>query len=223
MTASAPAIRGVIFDLDGTLIDSLEDIANAMNAALGSMGYPAHPLSAYRYFVGEGVKHLVECAIPPEHRKPDDVDTFLAFYRDHYREQWKGVTRIYHGLPGVLDRLRDAGLPLAVLSNKPHDLTVDCVNHFLAPWPFDPVYGQRDEIPRKPDPAAALDIARHWGLDPAAIAFVGDTRTDMNTAHAAGMIAVGVTWGFRPEQELVDHRAAHLARTPADLLRILPS
>lgn len=211
MTGGRPSIRGVIFDLDGTLIDSLEDIALSMNAALETMGYAPHPIDNYRYYVGEGIQHLVECAIPLEHRQPDDVDRFLTYYRKVYRTSWHQRTEVYPGIAGVLDRCRQAGLHIGVLSNKPHDITLDCVRHFLPHWPWSPVYGQRDEVPRKPDPTVALDIAADWALPPQAIAFVGDTAVDMDTARHAGMRAVGVTWGFRPEQELREHQADFIA------------
>ena len=207
----------VIFDLDGTLIDSLRDIAESMNRTLAHLGYPGHPVAAYRTYVGDGVKQLVRRALP--HGASDEsVAAFLAAYRADYAKSWRIHTRPYSGIDALLADLVDRGIPMAVLSNKPDPVTRLCVEHFFPEVPFIAVHGQREDVPRKPDPTAALAIAAAMNRPPAACVFVGDTSTDMQTAVAAGMLAAGVTWGFRGEEELEQHGADLIAREPGALL-----
>jgi phosphoglycolate phosphatase len=212
--------RAAIFDLDGTLLDSVEDIAASMNRSLAAMGYPTHPLHAYNYFIGEGVKRLVERALPPEARDDASVETFLAGYRRDYMENWNVHTTIYDGIPAFLADMVAANIPMGILSNKPHEATVKCVDHFFPDIPFVYVAGQRDELPRKPDPTVALDIARRMNASPTDCAFVGDTATDMQTATAASMFAAGVSWGFRTETELRENGAQWIGHHPADLRQL---
>ena len=192
--------RGVIFDLDGTLADSLEDIASAMNRTLAGHGFPVHPISAYRTFVGEGVRKLVERALPPgsEHLR----DAFLAAYQADYAEHLLDATRLFPGIPEVLDGLSAAGVPMGVLSNKTDLPTREMVEALCGRWKFGAVVGERPGVPRKPDPSSALALADALGAPPEAVAFVGDTSVDMLTARAASMRPVGVLWGFRPEEVL---------------------
>ncbi len=213
-----PSIQGMIFDLDGTLIDSLQDIASAMNRTLRAFGYPEHDLASYRYFVGDGIRKLVERSIPESERGDDLIDRVLADYQQDYRDHWRDVTQPYPGIPEMLDGMIRRGLPMAVFSNKPHDLTRQCVEALLEPWPFDPVEGQKPDVPRKPDPAGAMAIAAQWKMNPETIAFVGDTATDMLTATGAGMFALGVTWGFRTESELRENGADLICHQPAEIL-----
>ncbi len=208
---------GVIFDLDGTLADSLGDIASAMNRTLRSHGFPEHPVSAYRNFVGEGVKKLVERALPPgtESLRED----FIAAYQEDYAQHLLDETRLFPGIPGVLDALASAGVPVAVLSNKPDVPTRRLVDALCARWEFRSVFGERPGVPRKPDPAAALALADALAAPPASVAFVGDTSVDMVTARAALMRPVGVLWGFRPQEVLAS--GAEAADTGEALARIL--
>jgi phosphoglycolate phosphatase len=210
--------RAAIFDLDGTLIDSVRDIAESMNRSLAAMGYPTHPVEQYNVFIGEGIKILVERALPECARDEASVLTFLDGYRRDYLESWNVFTTIYEGIPDVLRRLVGAGIPLGVLSNKPDEATRKCTEHFFPDIPFVAVYGQRDGVPRKPDPAIAWEIAAAMNQPPASCVFVGDTMTDMQTAVAAGMFPAGVSWGFRGEEELLAHGAKMIAHTPRDLL-----
>lgn len=192
--------RGVIFDLDGTLADSLEDIASAMNRTLAGHGFLVHPISAYRTFVGEGVRKLVERALPPgsEHLR----DAFLAAYQADYAEHLLDATRLFPGVPEVLDGLAAVGVPMAVLSNKTDLPTRQMVEALCGRWKFGAVVGERPGVPRKPDPSSALALADALGAPPEAVAFVGDTGVDMLTARAASMRPVGVLWGFRPKEVL---------------------
>jgi phosphoglycolate phosphatase len=188
----------VIFDLDGTLVDSLGDIAAAMNHALAGRGFPAHPVDAYRSFIGEGVRRLAERAMPPgtEEARP----AVLAAYEAEYVRQLPGTSRLYPGIPALLQALSEADYPMAVLSNKPDAPTRRIADALLSAWSFRAVAGERPGTPRKPDPAGALVLARALERPPAEVVFVGDTLIDVTTARAAGMRPLGVLWGFRAEE-----------------------
>lgn len=209
-----------IFDLDGTLLDTLDDLADSANEALGTCGFPEHPVDAYRIFVGDGMGVLMERILPASSKDPKTVARLLQAYRAAYDRRWKSKSKPYEGVEALLAALTERGIPLAVLSNKPQAYTEICMAHFLGQHRFDIILGQRDAVPRKPDPAGAWEIARHWGLPPEEILFIGDTATDMDTATAAGMIPVGVRWGFRSEAELVAHGARHLVSRPEDIGRL---
>ena len=211
------SIRGVIFDLDGTLLDSIGDIGGAMNDALAARGLPTHPLSAYLRFIGDGVEMLAKRAAPPG----TDLDELVEQYRGRYAERMEHETKPYAGIPELLDGLQARGVKVAVLSNKRDDFTVELVKRQLSRWPFVAVRGERKAVPRKPDPTAALELARALGLPPAEIAFVGDTPIDVKTGLAAGMLSVGVLWGFRTRDELEAAGAKHLIASPAELLLLL--
>jgi len=215
--SSASRPGGVIFDLDGTLADSLADIASAMNRTLRAHGFPVHPVSAYRTFVGEGVRKLVERALPPGSEGLREA--FVADYQADYAENLLNETRLFPGIPEVLDRLRSARIPVAVLSNKPEEPTRRLVDALCGRWEFRAVFGERPGVPRKPDPAAALVLADALAAPPGSVAFVGDTSVDMLTARAASMRAVGVLWGFRPNEVLAS--GAEAAGTGGELARLL--
>jgi len=209
--------KAILFDLDGTLIDSIRDIGEAMNRSLAAMTFPGHSMDDYRYFVGDGVRQLVQRALPKDQQHDSVIDEFLRAYRADYGNNWHVHTRPYEGIPELLKSLVAAGIPIGVLSNKPDGVTRKCVEYFFPDVPFIAVAGQKDDVPRKPDPAAALVIAEAMQLPPEQIVFVGDTATDMQTAVAAGMFPAGVTWGFRPEKELLDNGARLIAYKPEAL------
>ena len=213
--------KAILFDLDGTLLDTLEDLATAANRALGTLGLPAHPTDAYRVFVGDGLRTLAERILPGEQRSAAQVDALVAAFEREYSRTWNERTAPYAGVPEMLDRLTGDGYRLSVLSNKPDAFTRLCVEQLLPHWTFAPLYGQRPGVPKKPDPAAALAIAAELGLDPAEVLYLGDTATDMHTARAAGMAAVGVLWGFRSADELHAAGARHLITHPGELAPLL--
>jgi phosphoglycolate phosphatase len=210
--------RAAIFDLDGTLADTLADIASAMNHALASLSLPTHDLAAYATFVGEGVEHLADRALPPGRAdlRPALVERYVARYDEVYLAE----SVPYPGMIDLLDTLAARGIALAVLSNKPDAATQKVVSALFGDHRFVSVAGHKAEVPKKPDPSGALAIATRLGIPPADFIFAGDTAIDMQTAVAAGMIPVGVSWGFRPE-ELLANGARFLAATPADILRFL--
>lgn len=210
-----------LFDLDGTLLDTLRDLAESVNEALRRHGFPEHPLEAYRYFVGDGARMLVTRALPADQREPAFVDAFLAEYRSIYEQRWNIHTRPYAGVPELLDALVSRGLALGILSNKPHEMTQRCVEGYLSRWPWKCVLGQRESVARKPDPSGALEAAERMGVRPEAVLYVGDTATDILTARAAGMFSAGATWGFRPESELREAGADRIVHHPRDVLNVL--
>jgi len=212
-------VRAVAFDLDGTLVNSLPDIGGSMNQVLAEHGLPPHPLDAYRLFVGEGVGRLVEQALPTD----VEAAPVVARFREVYGARLTAESHLYPGVAELLDALAARGLPCAVCSNKPHTMTERVVAELLGRWGFACVVGDRAGRPRKPDPAPALEVAAALGVAPAEVAFVGDTRTDMQTAVAAGMQAVGVSWGFRDRAELEAHGAAVVVDAPAELVAWLES
>ena len=203
-----------IFDLDGTLLDTLDDLADSANEALKACGYPTHPVDAFRTFVGDGMRVLMERILPESSQNETAVAALLLNYRAAYDRRWRAKSKPYAGVEALLTTLGRRKIPFAVLSNKPQAYTEICMSHFLGHHRFEVVFGQRDEVPRKPHPAGALEIAGVLGLPPDEVLFIGDTATDMDTAVAAGMIPVGVLWGFRGEPELREHGARHLVARP---------
>ncbi|MEE4242018.1 MAG: HAD family hydrolase [Desulfopila sp.] len=210
----------VIFDLDGTLLDTLEDLADAGNKVLMQSGYPTHPVEAYKYFVGDGLQALIE-KITPESATHADVSTCFDLFKTVYAQGWRIKTSLYPGVEDLLNGLRKAGLNVAVLSNKPHDFTLLCVDHFFPRVSFQSVYGQREGVPKKPDPAGALHIAAELGVEPESCVYVGDTKIDMHTGKSAGMFTIGVLWGFRTADELREHGADILVQHPTELLDVI--
>jgi len=193
---------GVVFDLDGTLADTLSAIAGVVNFALRSMGLPEHPLDAYRKMVGDGIVVLCQRALPPGRRELEAE--LLARARDRYADHFLDGARLYDGVVDLLVELKGRGAKLGVLSNKPDPLTLKTIEGLGVAELFDCVVGQRDDVAPKPDPAGALAIQRAFGLTTRQILYVGDTATDMETARAAGFPSIGALWGFRTAKELRD-------------------
>ena len=209
--------KAIIFDLDGTLLDSLEDIADSMNLVLKSAGFPTHPVEAYKYFIGDGIDVLVERALPRENGSPAVVAKCLAAMKKVYSERWAAKTHPYPGIAYLLNRCEAIGLKMGILSNKPDDATQATVNHFLLPEIFAAIHGARPDIPKKPHPLGAELMAGQMGMEPAECIFLGDMPVDMQTAVEAGMYPVGALWGMRTARELCEGGAKMLAVTPADL------
>ena len=209
---------GVIFDLDGTLVDTLEDIGDAMDRVLALEGAPGHSSDEYRYLIGHGILSLVTQSLPEELR--DEVTVARCYERmiADYGEHSLVKTRVYDGVPELVRALRADGLPLAVHSNKADAPTQAIVGALLDPADFVAVAGARPDAPLKPDPAVALAIAARFGLPPARVAYVGDSLVDMRTGTAAGMLPVGASWGFRTPAELLESGARVVIDHPLELL-----
>lgn len=211
-------VKAALFDLDGTLTNTLEDIANAMNRSLRMHGLPEFAVDDYRYLVGDGVKKLAERACRGRAELVDSVrETYQAYYQDHAQV----TTAPYEGVPEMLRGLVTRRIRLAVFSNKPHADTCRVVRHYFPDIPFEVVRGQIEGVPVKPDPAGALAIAADMALRPEAFIYLGDTGTDMQCAVRAGMRPVGVLWGFRPAEELLKAGAQALLANPPDVLGLL--
>lgn len=213
--------EAVIFDLDGTLLDTLEDLSDSMNAALRQLHFPLHDKEEYRYFVGDGIKELARRVLPPERRDDATINLSVQLMSAEYDCRWKVKTKPYPGIEKLLGALTTARVRMAVFSNKPNEFTKIMIPALLPHWNFYPVLGSRPGVPVKPDPQGAIEIAESLGIASERFLYVGDTGTDMCTATAAGMHAVGVTWGFRKIEELLEHGAQSIIHQPADLMQLL--
>lgn len=213
--------RAIIFDLDGTLLDTLDDITEAANSALRQMKFPEHRPEDYKVFVGEGMSFLAERALPEGHRDEATAAAWIARVKVAFGENWPGRTKPYEGIPELLDELIRRGMKMAILSNRPEELVKLMAREMLSRWQFDPIVGARENGPPKPNPDEALSIARALGVDPHACLFLGDSNVDMQAAAAAGMFPVGALWGFRSREELMKHGARRLIAHPLDLLAMI--
>lgn len=211
--------KTIIFDLDGTLLDSIEDIAISMNKVLKELNLPIHKIEDYKYFVGSGVDVLVENAL--KESSQDMKKEVSARFKKEYDQKLHENTKPYEGIYELLDELKKLDYNLAVLSNKPHDFTVQYVDYLFKDYGFKEVHGQKVEVPRKPDPIGAINIAKALNIPCEEIFFVGDTLVDMKTAKSAGMKAIGVLWGFRDEKELNENGADFIVKHPLDILEIV--
>lgn len=214
-----PGYRAVIFDLDGTLLDTLEDIGDSMNITLERMGFPPHPIRSYRYLTGDGVTMLAERSLPSASMDESTMRTCIREFRAEYARRFFNKTRPFQGIPQLLDELTRRAVRLNILSNKLDEFTKLAADKLLARWKFDFVMGAHPDVPQKPDPAGALLIARSLAIDPSEIVYLGDTDTDMKTAVQAGMFPVGALWGFREEEELWQNGAGAVIKSPTEFLR----
>ena len=216
-------MRAFIFDLDGTLVDSLEDIGQACNDVLAEHGYPVHPMHKYRFYVGRGFHKLIGDALPEGEAaklSSDRLNALITEARARYGQNMCVRTKPYGGVTEALHELAADGHALAVLSNKPDDLTVELVHRYFPDVPFALVRGGKEGVPLKPEPDAPLDMLRHLKFSPESSFYVGDSNVDIFTARNAGMISVGVAWGFRGADELRAAQADHIIDTPQALTRL---
>ena len=211
--------RAVLFDLDGTLANTLADLASATNWALAQLGCPTHPTENYRHMVGDGARQLCARALPAD--RQDRLEDTVRLMRGRYAEHWADETRLYPGIAEIVAALAKRGHKLAVLSNKPDDFTKQVVAHYFPANPFHAVRGQLPGVPLKPDPTAVLEIVRQLSVPAAKWFYLGDTNTDMRTACAAGMFPVGVLWGFRGREELLKSGARAMVERPEQILTLL--
>jgi phosphoglycolate phosphatase len=213
--------KAVLFDLDGTLLDTLVDIANSGNYALAHFGFPAHPVDAYKYFVGDAPYEAAKRSLPESARDHETITKINDLASELYDRCWHENTRPYPDIPELLCELERRNLPMAILSNKPDHFTKAMVEKLLPDRPFKIVQGALPDVPLKPDPTSALQIAKQLKIPPEQFLYLGDTNTDMKTAVNADMFPVGCLWGFRTADELMASGAKVLVQKPAEVLGIL--
>jgi len=209
-----------VFDLDGTLINSLKDLAISSNYALEVQGFPTHETEEYRYFVGRGAQKLIEDILPEAIRTPEIIKKTKELFNDHYDAHYLDNTAPYDGISPLLAQLKQRGFRLAVVSNKPDDFVKKIVTQLFG-GSFDAVIGQREGVARKPDPASVFEACEAMGIEPQGCLYLGDSGVDMLTAKAAGMFPIGVLWGFRDRAELLENGARALIEHPSEILALI--
>lgn len=209
--------KAFIFDLDGTLLNSLIDISESVNLILSQYNLPQHSIDAYKYFVGNGIKVLAEKSLPEDFDMNHFPD-FLSKVEKEYMSRQTLKTHPYNGIMEMLKELNNRNIPISILSNKPHEFTEIVVDHFFLEVEFKYIFGAREDVPRKPNPASVYEIINLIGLPKSEFAFVGDTATDIQTGLNAGLDSIGVSWGFRTINELEETGATSIINNPTELL-----
>lgn len=213
--------KAVIFDLDGTLLDTIDDISDSVNVTLRERNYHEFTVEEYKYFVGRGVDELISSVIEKGEIDPLEFDDLKAGYIKAYNQRNNTKTKVYDGIMELLKQLKSKGVNINILSNKPHFQTVDVVKHYFKDIVFDQVYGKLPEFEIKPNPASALDLIAKLHLKPEEVLYVGDTNTDMQTAINANLKKVGVLWGFRTKEELIKAGADYIVSRPEEIIDII--
>ena len=213
-------IKAVLFDLDGTLMNTLDDLADAVNFALDFFGFETHSIDKYRYFVGNGIPNLIMRATPENHRDATTLAAVKKKFYEYYNLHSMEKTRPYSGIPETLAALKKAGIKTAVVTNKDDAAAKIIINGFF-PNSFDFVFGASEDIPKKPDPTIVRIATEKLGVTADECVFVGDSGMDMATAKNAGCVALGVTWGFRPREELLENGADFLAEEPSEIFPLI--
>lgn len=212
----------VIFDLDGTLLNTIDDLGAAANYALTQCGFPTHAISSYPYFVGNGVTRLLERVLPDNHRDEETVTLLRRRFMEYYDEHNAVSTVPYNGIVELLETLSRRDVRLAVASNKYHSAVVSIINHYFPQINWVAVEGQKEGVPVKPDPSIVFDILSKCPTPKSEVLYVGDSGVDMETARRACVESVGVSWGFRPVNELKEFCADHIVDAPIEILDFIP-
>jgi phosphoglycolate phosphatase len=212
--------KAIIFDLDGTLIDSIPDITDAANRLMINHNYPVHERASYVNWIGNGALKLLKRAIP-EDVSDADLNKLLAEYLEIHGGNCTTKTKLYQGIDKILDYLNEQNIPISFLTNKPHYITMKVFEKYLSKWNFNFVFGQVKEYPKKPDPCRALEIAKSLDCQASKIFFIGDSDTDIKTGMAADMIPVGVTWGYGTINSMKEAGAEYLLNDTKELLEFL--
>ncbi len=213
-------IKSVIFDLDGTLLNTIEDLANACNYALTTLGYATNEVEKYKTFVGNGRYKLVERMLPENHRDIENIEKALKLFDDYYEKHMIDMTKPYDGIMEMLDQLINREINIAVVSNKPHEFTTEVVKNYFGDR-FKVVYGHKKNTKEKPDPWAVLEVIDEFKVNKDECLYVGDSEIDINTAKNARVKSVGVEWGFRGKGELESAGANYIVNKPEQILEIL--
>lgn len=213
--------RLVIFDLDGTLLDTIADLGTATNHALRQCGYPEHSLASYAKFVGNGITRLIERSLPEDERIPETINTVREKFTEYYDNHKTDLTRPYPGITELLHELETMGIKLAVASNKYHKSVVSLIKHYFPTINWHAIEGQKDGVPTKPDPSIVFEILAKCPVRKSKVLYVGDSGVDMETARRACVDSCGVTWGFRPAKELKEFHADNIVDAPEEIIRIV--
>ena len=215
-------IKAIFFDLDGTLLDTLEDIGDSMNRVLENHGYPSHEIFRYKTFVGDGMPNLVRRALPEsENLSEEEVQNMIREMKSIFAENWKSKSKLYPGIKEMLTTLEKEGYLLGILSNKPQEFALTTCEFFLSTWDFKAIQGYDPEgYPLKPDPRALLSLMRKWDLKKEEVLYVGDSDVDIEVAINAGVTSVGVSWGFRGAKELLESGANFVVDRPEEILEV---
>ena len=213
-------IRLVIFDLDGTLVNTIDDLAESVNFALAKFDFPTHEREKFRYFVGNGIYKLIERALPENCRDAETIgrvkEVFMEYYTCHCTEK----SCVYEGIKELLQKLKNQDIKLAVASNKVHPAAVMVVEHFFGEGCFDTILGHRDGHPTKPNPEVVFEIMERCGVEKSEVLYVGDSGVDMQTTHNAEVTSIGVTWGLRTREELEENLADYIVDNPCEIAKI---
>ncbi len=213
-------IKAVLFDLDGTLVNSLCDLACSTNYALEKFGLPIHETECFKYFVGDGMPKLIERALPEEKREENYITSVLSVFMEHYKKHYCDNTKAYDGICEAVDAATSMGLKIAVVSNKVQDMAVTVTNKIFGDR-FSVVCGKREGYPAKPDPTLTLEVIKEMGVNPQECLFIGDSGMDMAVAKNANCVSLGVLWGFRSEDELIDNGADFIIKEPGQIIKVI--
>ncbi|MBQ6826025.1 MAG: HAD family hydrolase [Clostridia bacterium] len=214
-------IKAVLFDLDGTLVNSLADLAASCNFALTFFGFPTHEVEKYKYFVGDGMPKLIERVLPEASRDAETKQKVLGKFLEHYKIHFADNSYAYSGIPILLESIKKLNLKTAVISNKAQKPAEEVVSKILGGSYFDIICGKREGYPAKPDPTLTLEIIKELGIKPSECLFIGDSGMDCAVAVNSGAIGVGVLWGFREKSELLENGAKYIVETPNEILDII--
>ena len=212
--------KGIIFDLDGTLLDTIQDLADSVNFVLLTLNYPKHTYEEYKLKIGKGFKNLIEVSLPENCRKEEIINHALHMFLGIYDKMYMNKTKPYEGISDMLEQIQKKEVKIGVNSNKRTDYSNILIQKNFPNIDFTQIYGERSGVPKKPDPSAALEIAKQMGYKPEEILYIGDSKTDMQTGENAGMDTVGVLWGFRDKAELVQFRATYIAENPEQIVNL---
>ena len=214
-------IKAVLFDLDGTLVNSLADLADSVNFTLQEFGFATHENEKFKYFIGDGMQKLIERVLPDDKKDNDSIKQVLSAFMCRYREHFADKTVAYDGIYELVNSLDKMNLKLAIVSNKAQDMAVEVTNKVLSGLNFDIICGKREGYPTKPDPTLTLEIINELGVKPSECIFIGDSGMDMAVAKNAKVIGIGVLWGFRTEAELLENGADYIVNNPNEIAEII--
>lgn len=210
-----------IFDLDGTLLNTIEDLGRASNYALEKNGYPTHAIASYPYFVGNGVRRLLTRVLPEDAKTDEIVERLLMDFKAYYDKHNTDFTKPYDGIAGLLEQLTARNVAVAVASNKYQEATTQLITHFFSTIDFVAIEGQKEDVPTKPDPSIVFEILGKAQVAKADTIYIGDSGVDMETARRACVESAGATWGFRPEKELIQYCADNIVHSPEEILELI--